>query len=1287
MPETPLLALPLLEAAQAQKHITHNEALLLLDAAIHLAVITRSLAAPPPTPADGDRYLVAAAATGAWVGRSGQLAFREAGAWRFAVPRNGWRLWAIDEQKFLLFDGAAWRNVADFDVIQNVSLLGVKTTADAGNRLSVSSPATLLSHEGAGHQLKINKQAAANTASLLFQTNFSGRAEMGLTGDDNFHFKVSPDGTAWNEAIQIDKASGVVTLTGNSVSNAALADMATARIKGRTTAGTGDPEDLTAAQATALLDTFTATAKGLVPASGGGMVNFLRADGAFATPAGGGSSSVASLAALRLLTTASYSGVTVYLESWHAGLNRGGGYFRYDSADTTSSDDNGLTIVDASLRRWKRQMDGGLVSPAYFGAKGDGAADDAVALQKAIDVVTASLVAGAGLGRYTRYLDLEGLAYVSSASLNCTGIKDGFGWAIRNGTIIGKANGKAVFDCVGSQYLLFDNVFVNGALVVDYNPGPAQMPAFGWQFAPSGATNFPVGNTLRSCKTAGFFSKASVVAYGAEILRIDRPNFQNHAMQQTAATFVCSGHRQTVIDTVGDLVSDFSTIKTGITSNSMISVDAGDLNRYPPVALAMTAVTQAADALVTVGVAALTTAIDTYNFANGTTVFFTLVTGMTQINGLVGTVANLNAAAGTFNIGIDTTTFGAFIGGTCYNQTGPNIILGTMGGISFKKCYASTKGRPGLKLYTNQAADANYDIDLDIRFENDNPRDIEIVGDTATRTIRGLRYRTDYSNAGVAPIFSSGVSGAGKIVIDNLDVFVGFEQKTPTAGLFENPATFELRTGRVAVPSAAFKNTGFVANHITWAIGNDPYKDHHMGSRRFFDNPNFYRTGVSEIAATFETNAAGAGQGPVVDLFRSSAGGAGNLLAHLTWSGKDGAGNYAQYAGLRGIILDPTDTSEDGGLDVLTAIAGTLAARARFQDGLMLPPAVAGGDKGIGTVNAQTAYYLNNVLIADAANIPVIGPASATDNAVSRFDLATGKLVQNSSVLVADDGSVQLPEVAAPAAAAADKLNLFAFDVGARTLPAFRASSGLASPLQPLLARNKVALWNAPGTSTNAPGVFGINPPLALGTATLRSVATTNLFTRLRRLGLVSATAAGSLAGHYMAAAQYTIGDGASLGGFHYVCRFGVSDAAAVAGARMFVGLRNAVAAPTNVEPNTLTDAVGVAQLSTSGNLHIVHGGSVAQTAIDLGANFPANTLSADAYEVSFFAPVNSQVIHYRVERLNTGHVAVGTLSGTVGTAIPAATTLLGHTAWRCNNATALAAGIDLVSVYIESDY
>jgi hypothetical protein len=98
--------------------------------------------------------------------------------------------------------------------VNPVSLVGVNATADATNRLSVASPAALFSHEGAGHQLKINKNASGDTASVLFQTGFSGRAEFGLAGDDDFHVKVSPDGSSWHEAIVINRSSGAVRAAG-----------------------------------------------------------------------------------------------------------------------------------------------------------------------------------------------------------------------------------------------------------------------------------------------------------------------------------------------------------------------------------------------------------------------------------------------------------------------------------------------------------------------------------------------------------------------------------------------------------------------------------------------------------------------------------------------------------------------------------------------------------------------------------------------------------------------------------------------------------------------------------------------------------------------------------------------------------------------------------------------------------------------------------------------------------------------------------------------------------------
>jgi hypothetical protein len=85
--------------------------------------------------------------------------------------------------------------------LQNIGEVGVNTTADTINRLSVAAEATLLTHAGAGHQLKVNKAVASDTASLLFQTGSPARAEMGTTGTDDFAIKVSPDGVVYEEAV------------------------------------------------------------------------------------------------------------------------------------------------------------------------------------------------------------------------------------------------------------------------------------------------------------------------------------------------------------------------------------------------------------------------------------------------------------------------------------------------------------------------------------------------------------------------------------------------------------------------------------------------------------------------------------------------------------------------------------------------------------------------------------------------------------------------------------------------------------------------------------------------------------------------------------------------------------------------------------------------------------------------------------------------------------------------------------------------------------------------------
>jgi hypothetical protein len=108
MNETAKLGLPLIAAAQAQKHVTHNEAILRLDALVHLAVKDRNLTAPPGAPQDGDRYMPASGATDAWATWDLNIAWFVDGVWTKLVPRPGWRVWVEDEALLLVWNGAAW---------------------------------------------------------------------------------------------------------------------------------------------------------------------------------------------------------------------------------------------------------------------------------------------------------------------------------------------------------------------------------------------------------------------------------------------------------------------------------------------------------------------------------------------------------------------------------------------------------------------------------------------------------------------------------------------------------------------------------------------------------------------------------------------------------------------------------------------------------------------------------------------------------------------------------------------------------------------------------------------------------------------------------------------------------------------------------------------------------------------------------------------------------------------------------------------------------------------------
>ena len=223
---TPRLALPYVAAGQAQKHVTVNEAFARLDGLVQMAVETQTLASAPNAPEDGSLYILAQSPTGtAWSGYAAGSVMRfEAGSWSAFAVDEGTVAWLRDEDRLVVFDGQQWRSAgADLSIINNVQRLGVGTTADANNPVSLRLNRLLLTSkpvsDGGTGDLRqtLNKDLANGVLSMLFQSGWSGRAEFGLLGSEDFSLKVSADGGAWQTAFDVTRASGKVNFPKGSV--------------------------------------------------------------------------------------------------------------------------------------------------------------------------------------------------------------------------------------------------------------------------------------------------------------------------------------------------------------------------------------------------------------------------------------------------------------------------------------------------------------------------------------------------------------------------------------------------------------------------------------------------------------------------------------------------------------------------------------------------------------------------------------------------------------------------------------------------------------------------------------------------------------------------------------------------------------------------------------------------------------------------------------------------------------------------------------------------------------
>lgn len=204
---TPRTNLPLLAPGQAGKTITHNEALLRIDALVHLTVLQVTNAPPNPTIADCACIRVGGMPTGIFDGHAHDIAQFENNEWQYFTPKPGWQAYNIEDARLDVFDGLTWQPMNDTENVE-VTRLGVGAPPDPTLSVHAYGEASLFGGDN-GHQVKINRTGNTDTAAILFTTAHEGKAEIGMAGSEFLSVKLSDDGQNWTTAMTFDPNNSV----------------------------------------------------------------------------------------------------------------------------------------------------------------------------------------------------------------------------------------------------------------------------------------------------------------------------------------------------------------------------------------------------------------------------------------------------------------------------------------------------------------------------------------------------------------------------------------------------------------------------------------------------------------------------------------------------------------------------------------------------------------------------------------------------------------------------------------------------------------------------------------------------------------------------------------------------------------------------------------------------------------------------------------------------------------------------------------------------------------------
>ena len=298
-------------------------------------------------------------------------------------------------------------------------------------------------------------------------------------------------------------------------------------------------------------------------------------------------------------------------------------------------------------------------------------------------------------------------------------------------------------------------------------------------------------------------------------------------------------------------------------------------------------------------------------------------------------------------------------------------------------------------------------------------------------------------------------------------------------------------------------------------------------------------------------------------------------------------------------------------------------------------------------------------------------------NNAGTLDGATNASIHDGDLTLASNASPTTP----PAGSA--KLVNHPLASGGKPRAVLRAPGGYDLDLLAPMLHTRQGVATGGPTTIN---VSGMRTVTVVGTNNGSSLTGGNKLVSAMRTNIASAAVAGSVAGVYLSSVNLLSSNGTGLGGFLIDFAFGPKTMPAIAVSRVFAGVTTSTAAPTNVSPATLTNSIGIGWDAGDANWKLYYGGSVAQTPIDLGANFPVG-VNVLMHFTLFSSPAESGVYEYRVLRKTATQTfeAGGILGPLTSVELPPGLTTLTWNVWCSNNTDAAAVDIDFHKVVTES--